>query len=124
MNDVVAIDINTLREVPPDEISCKRDDTPMPLLKVYSRPNNRKDSATDLVGILDHGGLGFDVEVMMTSSGCSQELGDGSDQVRDFELGCSVFVKDVSKGNSKTLTQTRSTRGAGANGQHTGRISF
>ena len=73
MNDVVAIDINTLREVLPDEISCIRDDTPMPLLKVYSRPNNRKGSTTDFVGILDHGGLDFDVKMVITSSGCSQE---------------------------------------------------
>ena len=73
MNDVVAININTLREALPDEFSCIRDDTPMPLLKVHSRPNNRKGSATDLVGILDHGGLGFDVEMIIASSGCSQE---------------------------------------------------
>ena len=73
MTYVVAIDINTFREVLPDEIFCIRDNVALPLLKLYSRPNNRKDPATNLVGILDHGGLDFDVKMVITSSECSQE---------------------------------------------------
>ena len=67
MNDVVAININTLREVLADEIFCIRNDSPMSLLKLYSRSRNRKDPATDLVGILDHGGLEIDVRSVISS---------------------------------------------------------
>lgn len=73
MNDVVAININTLGEVLPDEVFGIRDDSPMSLLKFCSRPSDRKDSATDLVGIFDHGGLGFDVLIVITSGRCCQE---------------------------------------------------
>lgn len=53
-----------------------------------------------------------------------QEFEDSLDQVGAVELGYSIFAKDVLKRNSKTLTQTRSTQGASASGQHTVQISL
>ena len=87
VNDVVAININTLWEVLADEIFCIANDSPMSPLKLCSRPGNSKDSATDLVCIVNHGGLEIDVLSVI--------------QVRVFEPGSFLFVKDAVKESQK-----------------------